>query len=110
MQLGKGRGRGVEQPRGRGGRSGVGQGGRGGGGRGSDNYQEGNKVCLSYNGFYTGNGCAYEYNNNRKCGYEHFCSTCFEKTGNKEDHKAYYCQLGSTNVTGATKPAVTTSG
>ena len=109
-QLGKGgRGRGTDQTRGRGGRGR----GRGGIGRNGDNFYEGNKVCQSYNGFYTGNGCAFEYNNNRKCGYEHYCSACYEKTGIKENHKAYYCQgesKTSNNIGGGTvanKPAVT---
>jgi hypothetical protein len=100
-------GRGGNQPRGR---------GRGrGGGRGRsdrfDDSQDTNKVCQSYNGFFTGYGCAYEYNNNRKCGYEHYCSTCYSKSGKKENHKASYCseQDGKqpTVANSSTKPAVT---
>ena len=113
MQLGRGgRGnRGDQQSSVRGGGGGRGRGGAGRGGGRSDNF-EGKKVCQSYNSFWTGSGCAYEYNNNRKCGYEHFCSTCYEKTGAKENHKAYYCQgenksssVGTGVVTA--KPAVT---
>ena len=114
MQLGKGgRGnRGDQQTVRGGGGGGRGRGGagRGGGGRSDSNF-EGKKVCQSYNSFWTGTGCAYEYNNNRKCGYEHFCSTCFEKTGNRENHKAYYCQGEKSAAVGtgavAAKPAVT---
>ena len=115
MQLGKGgRGnRGDQQGVVRGG-GGRGRGGAGRGGGRSDSNFEGKKVCQTYNSFWTGSGCGYEYQNNRKCGYEHFCSTCFEKSGSKENHKAYYCQaesksgsatVGSGNV--IAKPAVT---
>ena len=95
------------QPRGRG--RGRGGGGRGRGGSSSDDRPEGGKVCQSYNGFWTGQGCAYEYSNNRKCGYEHFCSNCFEKSGTKEKHKAYYCtpDANSSGAATAAKPAVT---
>ena len=103
------------------------QGGRGkvrggGSGRGrsdtrsdrSDDTKEGNKICTSYNGFWTGSGCAYEYNNNRKCGYEHYCSSCYSKDGKKESHKACYCSeqaaKQSSGVVSSAKPAVTTSG
>ena len=92
--------------------------GRGGGGRGGSmpgqRSDDTNKVCMSYNGFWTGSGCAYEYNNDRRCGYEHFCSSCFERTGVKEKHKAYYCdpagamktsQIGSDS----NKPVTTSS-
>ena len=106
-------GGGVGQPRGRGKGRGGGA-GRGRGGSGSDRSDEGIKVCQSYNGFWTGNGCAYEFSSNRKCSYEHFCSNCFEKTGAKEKHKAYYCTSPATTNTGVsaagTKPVVTTSG
>ena len=112
MQQSSRGGRGGGQQRGRG----RGRGGRGGIGSNSryDDTQEGNKVCQSYNGFWTGTGCAYEYNNNRKCGCEHYCSTCYSKSGKKETHKANYCtdQDGrqQTSVNGGNKPAVTTSG
>ena len=109
-KLGKGRGAVSDQPRGRGGGRGRGGKGRGGVGDKSDGYQEGIKVCQSYNGFWTGNVCAYEYTNNRKCSYEHYCSTCFDKSGTKENHKAYYCQVdgkSATSGSGAAKPAVT---
>ena len=111
MQLKGSRGAGGDRGRGAGGDRGRGR-GRGGRGRGdrSDN-QEGNKVCQSYNGFYTGNGCAFEFNYNRKCGYDHYCSNCFERTGAKENHKAYYCThtdgKGATGVTGGVKATVT---
>ena len=115
MQLGKGgRGNRGDQSVGVRGGGNRGRGGAGRGGARSDSNFEGKKVCQSYNSFWTGSGCAYEYNNNRKCGYEHFCSTCFEKTGHKENHKAYYCQgegkSGSTAAGSGTvtaKPAVT---
>ena len=45
-------------------------------------------VCTSYNDFFTGSGCAYEYTNQRKCNYEHYCSKCFTATGTKIGHKA----------------------
>ena len=114
MQQGKGvRDNRGDQPRGKGARGRGGRGGGRGGGR-SESFQEGNKVCQSYNGFWTGSGCAYEYNNNRKCGYEHYCSSCYEKSGTKEGHKAYYCQpdgrsssAGGGSGSGAVKPAVT---
>ena len=112
MQLGRGaRGSRADQ---QGGGRGGGNRGRGGAARGgarSDGYEE-RKVCQSYNSFWTGSGCAYEYNNNRKCGYEHFCSACFEKTGVKETHKAYYCteKTASSTAVGtgtvAAKPSV----
>ena len=92
----------------RGGR-GRGRGGRGRGGATGEG-QDGNKVCQSYNGFWTGTGCAYEFNNNRKCGYEHYCSSCFDKAGTKELHKACYCSPDGRNtvgVTGGVKPTVT---
>ena len=103
------------------------QGGRGrgrGGGKGrsdarSDKTDDGrdgsNKICQSYNGFWTGSGCAYEYNNNRKCSFEHFCSKCHGNSGKKVNHKACYCSEQEATPSGAggnssTKPAVTTSG
>ena len=114
MQLGRGgRGNRGDQQVVRGGGGGRGRGGAGRGGGGRSDF-EGKKVCQTYNSFWTGSGCGYEYQNNRKCGYEHFCSTCFEKSGSKENHKAYYCQaesksgsatVGSGNV--IAKPAVT---
>ena len=113
MQLGRrGRGNGSDQ---QGGGRGGGARGRGGGARGAGRSDglEGKKVCQSYNSFWTGSGCAYEYNNNRRCGYEHFCSACFEKTGARESHKAYYCseKTASSSAAGTAtltaKPAVT---
>ena len=86
--------------------------GRGRGGRGAGNPgkqatrsgSEGEKqVCSSYNDFYTGNGCAYEHNNNRRCSYEHHCSKCFAANGTKEGHKARFC-------TGTPTTPTTTSG
>ena len=105
--------RGSDSARGKGGSRGAKGGGRGGrGGDRSDSNLGGVKVCESYNVFRTGTGCAYEYNNQRKCGYEHFCSVCFEKSGSKEGHKAYYCKSdNSSTVSGsgneASKPPVT---
>ena len=115
MQLGRGgRGNRGDQQVVRGGGGGRGRGGAGRGGGRSDSIFEGKKVCQTYNSFWTGSGCGYEYHNNRKCGYEHFCSTCFEKSGNKENHKAYYCQVESKSGSAAVgsgivtaKPAVT---
>ena len=87
-----------------------GGGGRGGG-RGRGNKERGQDrsgsdskplVCTTYNDFFTGSGCAYEYNNQRKCNYEHYCSKCFASTGNKVAHKARFC--GDASV------ATTTSG
>ena len=80
---------------GRGGRGGTSR-GRGGTGGNKERASEkgGNEkpmVCTSYNDFFTGSGCAYEYNNQRKCNYEHFCSKCFSNTGNKITHKARFC-------------------
>ena len=114
MQQGKGnKGRVSDQPRGRGNGRGRG-GGRGKFDEKADTSQDSIKVCQSYNGFWTGSGCAYEYSNNRKCAYEHFCSSCFEKNGTKESHKAYYCQPdgksskdGNGTGIGTVKPAVT---
>ena len=105
-------GRGSDSSRGRGGGRGGKGGGRGGrGGDKSDSNLSGTKVCQSYNGFWTGDGCAYEHNNDRKCGYDHYCSACFEKSGNKERHKAYYCKSDSSGSKGAgseaSKPTVT---
>ena len=75
------------QQRGRGRGQGRGQFGS----RKSDDSQDTSKVCVSYNGFFTGSGCAYEYTNNRKCSYEHYCSNCFTKSGKKEAHKSCNC-------------------
>ena len=77
-----------------------------------DDNPESTKVCRSYNGFRTGNGCGFEYDNDRQCGYEHFCSSCFEMNGTKESHKAFYCQpydlpSSDSNGSGSAKPAVT---
>ena len=63
-------------------------------------------VCSTYNDFYTGSGCAYEFNNDRKCNYEHFCSTCFTSNGNKVLHKSRFC----TGVSSGATAVVTTSG
>ena len=106
------RGAGLEGSRG-GGRGKVRGGGRGGrntgGSERSDDKEGEAKVCQSYNGFWTGNGCAYEFNNNRKCAYEHFCNICFEKSNVKEKHKAYYCPnaASSNGSLAGAKPAVT---
>ena len=84
--------------------------GRGRGGRGSisgskPSTRTGSEseklVCTSYNEFYTGNGCAYEYNNNKKCGFEHYCGKCFAANGTKEGHKGRFCN--------GTSPAPTTT-
>ena len=90
---------------GRGGRGGGGNGnnGRGRGGAGKERGSEkgGNEktlVCTTYNDFFTGSGCAYEYNNQRKCNYEHFCSKCFTNTGNKANHKARFCTEAASTV------------
>ena len=86
--------------------------GRGRGGRGSSiggkqstrPGSEGEKlVCTSYNDFYTGNGCAYEYSGNKKCGFEHYCSKCFAANGTKEGHKGRFCS-------GTSEAPTTTSG
>ena len=103
-----GGGRGEQPPRG----GGRGRGGRGRGGGEGQRSDDAKKVCMSYNGFWTGSGCAYEYSNDRKCGYEHYCSSCFEKTGVKEKHKAYYCDPAAvkTPITGSGGTAAVTSG
>ena len=82
----------------KGGERGRGRGAKGGAGRGTGraNPRSGSEgerlVCTSYNDFYTGNGCAYEYNNgNKKCTYEHFCNKCFAANGTKEAHKGRFC-------------------
>ena len=62
-------------------------------------------VCTSYNDFFSGPGCAYEFNNQRKCTYEHFCSKCFAATGTKVAHKGRFC----TGTSAAVTPAVSTS-
>ena len=73
----------------------------------SDSKSGGEKpmVCTSYNDFFTGSGCAYEFNNNKKCSYEHYCSKCFAANGSKIAHKGRFCQ-GS----GAASAVATTSG
>ena len=111
----------VEMQLGKSARGGGGQAQRGGGrGRGQvnkgrfssrsdrpDDNQDSTKVCQLYNGFFTGSGCAYEYNNQRKCNYEHYCSSCHSKTGKKESHKSCYCNEQEVKVTSSIKPAVT---
>ena len=91
---------------------GGGAGGRGGGrGRGSSREKNTERagsdgkplVCTTYNDFFTGSGCAYEFNTQRKCNYEHFCSKCFASNGSKVTHKARFCGE-------ATNVVVTTSG
>ena len=49
------------------------------------------RVCTTFNTFRTGDGCAYEYNSDKKCEFEHFCKKCFAKSGKKESHKALNC-------------------
>ena len=107
MQQGKNiRGGGQQRGRGR---------GRGGRGRGVGNAErpddslDGSRVCQSYNGFWTGSGCAFEYSSNRKCSYEHYCSTCYNTSGKKETHKAVYCPDQRT-VTSSNSMAAVTSG
>ena len=99
---GRGGGRGKVRGGGRGGRSAPGS-------ERSDDKEGEVRVCQSYNGFWTGNGCAYEFNNNRKCGYDHYCNICFEKSNVKEKHKAYFCPhaASSTGSLAGAKPAVT---
>ena len=94
----------VHTPRDRGGRRGRGRGS--GQERSSSDRPGGEKplVCSTYNDFFTGSGCAYEFNNQRKCSYEHYCSKCFASTGNKLVHKARFC-TGS-----GASPVTTTSG
>ena len=90
--------------RGRGGR-GKGARGRGGSSGRPSSGSEGNAeklVCTSYNDFFTGTGCAYEYNNNRRCSYEHHCNKCFAANGTKVGHKGRFCT--------GTNPPTTTSG
>ena len=86
---------------------GRGRGGGRGAGTGKQNTRQGSEgeqlVCTSYNDFYTGSGCAYEYNSSKKCGYEHYCSKCFAANGSKEKHKARFC-------TGNPSVPTTTSG
>ena len=65
-------------------------------------------VCSTYNDFFTGNGCAYEFTNNRKCTYEHHCTKCYAATGNKIAHKARFC-TGTASGT-ASRTAPVTSG
>ena len=93
---------------------GGGRGKRGGGGqsRSSSDKQGSSKVsdkplvCTSYNDFFSGSGCAYEFNNQRKCTYEHYCSKCFAADGTKIAHKGRFC--GGAAAT--TSTPVTTSG
>jgi hypothetical protein len=102
VDIGRGGGRGKGCGGGRGGCSTVGS-------ESSDEKEGVVKVCQSYNGFCTGTGCAYKFNNNIRCGYEHFCNICFEKSNVKERHKAYYCPHAASptgSLVGA-KPAVT---
>ena len=70
------------------------------------------RKSMSYNRFWKGSGCAYQYSNDRKCGYEHYCSSCFKKSGVKEKHKAYYCDPAAvkTPITGSGGTAAVTSG
>ena len=51
------------------------------------------KVCTTYNTFRTGDGCAFEFNSDSKCVFEHYCKKCFTKTGKKEPHKALNCDV-----------------
>ena len=51
------------------------------------------KACTTYNTFRTGEGCAYEFNSESKCVFEHYCKKCFSKTGKKESHKALNCEV-----------------
>ena len=94
-------------------RGGGGGAGRGAGrGRGSNREKNQERaggdskplVCTTYNDFFSGSGCAYEFNNQRKCNYEHYCSKCFASTGNKIAHKARFCGEAASSV------AVSTSG
>ena len=79
---------------------GRGKGGRGTGRPNTRSGSEGEKlVCTSYNDFYTGNGCAYEYSNNKKCSYEHYCSKCFAANGTKEAHKGRFCNGATPSTT-----------
>ena len=90
--------------------------GRGGAakGRGSGKERSGSDrpagdkpmVCSTYNDFFTGSGCAYEHNNQRKCSYEHYCSKCFSNSGSKVVHKARFCTVVASSGT----PVPTTSG
>ena len=92
----------------RGGRSGA----KGGKNSGKERQQSdralGEKppVCTSYNDFFTGTGCAYEYNTQRKCSFEHFCSKCHASSGSKVVHKARFCTVASS----APSTVPTTSG
>ena len=96
----------------RGGGGGRAKRGGGGQGKGSSDEQGGSKVsvtplvCTSYNDFFTGSGCAYEFNNQRKCTYEHYCSKCFAADGTKVAHKGRFCGVAAA----ATSAPVTTSG
>ena len=93
----------VNQPRGRGRGKGKGSGQE----RSISDKSGGDKplVCSTYNDFFTGSGCAYEHNNQRKCSYEHYCSKCFASTGNKVGHKGRFCTDSSSGA-----PVTTTSG
>lgn len=93
---------------------GGGRGKKGAGGQPRSTSDKGVKVgekplvCSSYNDFFTGSGCAYEFTNGRKCTYDHYCSKCFAGTGNKIAHKGRFCS-GTGSATAASTP-VTTSG
>ena len=93
----------TNQPRGRGRGRGKGSGQE----RSTSDKSGGEKplVCSTYNDFFTGSGCAYEHNNQRKCSYEHYCSKCFASTGNKVGHKGRFCTDSSSGA-----PVTTTSG
>ena len=84
------------------------RGGRGSGKERTSDRPLGEKplVCSTYNDFFTGSGCAYEHNNQRKCSYEHYCSKCFASSGTKVVHKARFCTAAAS--VGA--PVATTSG
>ena len=86
-----------DAPRGKGGSRGKGSGKE----RNSSDRPSGDKtlVCSTYNDFFTGTGCAYEHNQNRTCGYEHYCSKCFSSSGSKVAHKARFCTVAATVTT-----------
>ena len=91
---------------------GRGRKGAGGQSRSSSDRQGGSKVgdkplvCTSYNDFFTGPGCVYEYNNQRKCTYDHYCTKCFAATGSKANHKGRFC-TGSGAASAAATPVTT---
>ena len=82
-----------DAPRAKGGSRGRGSGKE----RSSSDRPSGDKtlVCSTYNDFFTGTGCAYEHNQNRTCGYEHYCSKCFSSSGSKAAHKARFCTVAA---------------